>query len=148
MRLPFFDPPRDKVAAIAADLITRFGLRAHDEALYLAELSRQMRSRSERVLYKFEARKIEASFLEAQRQLDLRQNALDVAHLAVLVPGGSDGGAERADDGTELPELGEPVPYIRSRRADVLLSLVADLNLVDADPRRVSARTPSARIRR
>ena len=106
-----------------------------------------MHSRSERVLYKFVARKIEASFLEAQRRLDLRQNALDVAHLGVPVPEGSDGGAERADDGTG-PELGEPVPYIRSRKADVLLSLVADLNLVDADPRRVSARTPSARIRR
>jgi hypothetical protein len=148
MRLPFFDPRRDKVAAIAADLITRFGLRAHGEALYLGKLSQQMGSRSDTVLYKFVAREIEASFLEAQRQLDLRQNALDVAHLGVPVPVGSDRGAERADDGTELPELGEPVPYIGSRKADVLLSLVADLNLVDADARRVSARTPSARIRR
>ena len=68
--------------------------------------------------------------------------------LEYLVPEGSDGGAERADDGTGLPELGEPVLYIRSRKADVLLRLVADLNLVDADPRRVSAGTPSARIRR
>jgi hypothetical protein len=72
MRLPFFDPRRDKVVAIAADLITRFGLRAHDKPLYLPELSQQIRSRSERVLYKIVAREIEASFLEAQRQLVLR----------------------------------------------------------------------------
>jgi hypothetical protein len=45
MRLPFFDPPREEVAAMASDLIIRFGLRARDEALYLAGLSEQMRAR-------------------------------------------------------------------------------------------------------
>jgi hypothetical protein len=29
MRLPFFDPPREEVAAVASDLIIRFGLRAY-----------------------------------------------------------------------------------------------------------------------
>jgi hypothetical protein len=51
MRLPFFDPRRDEVAATATDLITRFGLHAHHEASYLAELSAQMHSRWHRVLY-------------------------------------------------------------------------------------------------
>ena len=75
MRLPFFDPRRDEVAAIATDLITRFGLRAHEEASYLAELSVQMRSRKDRVLYELVAREIDASFAEAQRRLGLRQSA-------------------------------------------------------------------------
>ena len=50
MRLPFFDPRKDEVAAIATDLITRFGFHALDEALYLADLSLQMRSPCKRVL--------------------------------------------------------------------------------------------------
>lgn len=75
MRVPFFDPRKDKVAAIATDLITRFGLRAHEEASYLAELSKQMHSRRDRVLYELVAREIDASFLEAQRRLGLRQSA-------------------------------------------------------------------------
>ena len=41
MRLPFFDPPREEVAAVASDLIIRFGLHARDEALFLAGLSEQ-----------------------------------------------------------------------------------------------------------
>jgi hypothetical protein len=75
MRLPFFDPRRDEVAATATDLIKRFGLRAHAEASYLAELSVQMRSRKHRLLYEQVAREIHASFDEAQRQLSLRQGA-------------------------------------------------------------------------
>ena len=63
MRLPFVHPRKDEVAAIATDLITRFGLHALDEALYLAELSLQMRSRRKRVLYECVAREIETSFL-------------------------------------------------------------------------------------
>jgi len=135
MRLPFFDPHRDEVAAIATDLITQFGLRAYEEALYLAELSLQMGSRWKRVLYEFVAREIEASFLEAQRQLDLRQSASDVAYLGW----GDDGGPEHAGDGGTEPD--GPAPHIRSRKADVLAGLVADLNLVDVDPspRRASA---------
>jgi hypothetical protein len=73
MRLPFFDPHRDEVAATATDLITRFGLRAHDEASHLAQLSAQMHSRRHRVLYELVAREIDASFVEAQKRLGLRQ---------------------------------------------------------------------------
>ena len=134
MRLPFFDPRRDEVAAIATDLITRFGLRAHEEALYLAELSLQMGSRRKRVLYELVTREIETSFLEAQRRLGLRQGVSDLAHLCAPVLEGSDGGAQRAGDGTELPELGGPAPHIRSRTADIPTGLVADLNLVDVVP--------------
>jgi hypothetical protein len=71
MRLPFFDPPREEVAAVASDLIIRFGLRARDEALYLAELSEQMRARWNTQLYRLAAREIETSFAEARRRLDV-----------------------------------------------------------------------------
>ena len=82
MRLPFFDPHRDEVAATATDLITRFGLRAHDEASHLAQLSAQMHSRRHRVLYELVAREIDASFVEAQTRLGLRQSASGTARLA------------------------------------------------------------------
>jgi hypothetical protein len=75
MRLPFFDPRRDEVTATATDLIKRFGLRAHAEASYLAELSVQMRSRRHRLLYELVAREIDASFDEAQRRMSLRPGA-------------------------------------------------------------------------
>ena len=71
MRLPFFDPPRNEVAAVASDLIIRFGFRARDEALYLAGLSEQMRARWNRQLYRLAAREIEMSFAEARRRLDV-----------------------------------------------------------------------------
>ena len=74
MRLPFFDPRRDEVTATATDLIKRFGLRAHAEASYLADLSVQIRSRRHRLLYELVAREIE-SFAEAQRRMSLRQGA-------------------------------------------------------------------------
>ena len=70
MRLPLFDPPREEVAAVAGDLIIRFGLHARDEALYLAGLSEQMRARWNRQLYLLAAREIEMSFAEARRRLD------------------------------------------------------------------------------
>lgn len=82
MRLPFFDPHSDKVAATATDLITRFGLRAHDEASHLAQLSAQMNSRRHRMLYVLVAREIDASFVEAQQRLGLRQSASGAARLA------------------------------------------------------------------
>jgi hypothetical protein len=66
MRLPFLDPRRDEVAATATDLIKRFGLRAHAEASYLADLSVQMGSRRHRLLYELVAREIDASFDQAQ----------------------------------------------------------------------------------
>ena len=72
MRLPFFDPPGEEVAAVASDLIIRFGLRARDEALYLAGLSEQMRARWNRQQpYRLAAREIETSFAEARRRLDV-----------------------------------------------------------------------------
>jgi hypothetical protein len=67
----------------ATDLITRFGLRAHDEASYLAELSAQMHSRRHRALYELVAREIDASFVEAQKRLGLRQSASDTARPGV-----------------------------------------------------------------
>jgi hypothetical protein len=75
MRLPFLDPRRDEVTATATDLIKRFGLHAHAEASYLADLSVQMRSRRHRKLYVLVAREIDASFDEAQRRMSLRQGA-------------------------------------------------------------------------
>ena len=71
MRLPFFDPRRDEVAAIASDLINRFGLHARDEALFLAGLSAQMRARWNSQLYRLAAHEIETSFVEARRRLDV-----------------------------------------------------------------------------
>jgi hypothetical protein len=80
MRFPFFDPRRDEVAAVATDLIIRFGLRAHAEASYLADLSLQMHSRRHRLLYELVALEIDASFDEAERRLGLRQGESDAAH--------------------------------------------------------------------
>ena len=79
MRLPFFGPRRDEVAATATDLITRFGLRAHDEASHLAELSARLRSRRYIVFYELVAREIDESFAEAQKRLGLRQSASGTA---------------------------------------------------------------------
>ena len=125
MRLPFLDPRRDEVAAIATDLIRRFGLRAHKEASYLAE---QMGSRREKLLYKSVAREIEASFLEALRRRDLRQSASDVGG---PVPGGNNCGPETPGDATD-PD--GPVPHICSQKAERMGGLVAELNRVDVDP--------------
>jgi hypothetical protein len=69
MRLPFIHPPREEVALVASDLIIRFGLHARGEALHLAELSKQMRARWNRQLYRQAAREIEMSFTEARRRL-------------------------------------------------------------------------------
>ena len=83
MRWPFFDPPRDEIAAVACDLIVRFGLRSHDEALYLAEVASNMGARKNLQLYRLAAREIEKSFAEARSRLktragsdDLRRNGL------------------------------------------------------------------------
>ena len=62
MRLPFFGPRRAEVAATATDLLMRFGLRAHDEASHLAELSARLRSRGYRLFYELVAREIDESF--------------------------------------------------------------------------------------
>jgi hypothetical protein len=131
MRLPFFDPRRDEVAAVATDLIKRFGLRAHAEASYLAQLSQQRNSRREKVLYKSVAREIEASFLEAQRRRALRQSASDLANLGGPVPGGNNGGPETPGDAID-PD--GPVSHICAQKAEGLGGLVAELNRVDVDP--------------
>ena len=69
--IAILDPPREEVAAVASDLIIRFGLRARDEALYLAGLSEQMRARWNTQLYRLAAREIETSFADARRRLDV-----------------------------------------------------------------------------
>lgn len=70
MRLPFIDPPREEIVAVATDLIARFGLEAHGEALYLAELSAHMRAGKNWRLYCLAAREIEKSFAKARTRLD------------------------------------------------------------------------------
>ena len=52
MRMPFMGPTQDEVAAISTDLIARFGLQAHDEALHLIEVATQMRFPRNRKLYR------------------------------------------------------------------------------------------------
>jgi hypothetical protein len=139
MRLPFFNPRKDEVAAIATDLITRFGLRAHEEAAHLAELSLQMGSRRKGALYELVAREIEASFLEARRQRGLRQSVSDIAHLGGPVSEGNDGGPEHPGDGMEPTG---PAPHIHPY---ALGGLIAELNRADPSPRRPRPR--SARLR-
>ena len=68
-RIPFVGPSQEEVAATATDLIARFGLQAHDEALHLAEVATQLRFRRNRDLYRRVAREIEKSFIEAQDRL-------------------------------------------------------------------------------
>ena len=72
MRWPFFDPPQDEIAAVACDLIVRFGLHSHDEALYLAEVAANMGARKNLQLYRLAAREIEKSFAEARLRLRAR----------------------------------------------------------------------------
>jgi len=72
MRWPFFDPPRDEIAAVACDLIVRFGLQSHEEALYLAEVAANMGARKNGQLYRLAAREIEKSFAEARVRVKLR----------------------------------------------------------------------------
>ncbi len=75
--MPFMGPSQEEVAAIVTDLIARFGLQAHDEALHLAEVATQLRFRRNRDLYRRVAREIEKSFIEAQDRLKAR-TALEV----------------------------------------------------------------------
>ena len=61
VRMPFTGPPQEEVAAVATDLIARFGLQAHDEALHLEEVAAMLRSVRNRALYRDVAREIEKS---------------------------------------------------------------------------------------
>ena len=70
MRLPFFDPTREEVVAVATDLITRFGLEAKDEALHLTEVAANMRAVRNCQLY-LAAREIERSFAEARTRMSV-----------------------------------------------------------------------------
>ena len=70
MRLPFIDPPQDKVVAIANDLIVRFGREAHDESLHLAEAASRMRANKNRHLYFLAAREIERSLVDTPTRLN------------------------------------------------------------------------------
>ncbi len=78
MRWPFFDPPRDEIAAVACDLIVRFGLRSHDEALYLAEVAANIGARRNLQLYRLAAREIDKSFAEARLRLKARAGSGDL----------------------------------------------------------------------
>ena len=69
MRLPFFDPTREEVVAVATDLITRFGLEAEDEALHLTEVAANMRAVRNSQLYRLAAREIEKCFAEARTRM-------------------------------------------------------------------------------
>jgi hypothetical protein len=144
MRLPFLDPGREEIAATAADLITRFGLRARGEAAYLAELAAQMHSRGRKVLYQLVGREIEASFVEARKRLGLGQSASDATSPGVPEGEGHEAVTDPVHD-AEPPRLDPLVPRIPAipRAADLQTSLVADLNLIDVNPsprRRLSSR--------
>ena len=69
MRLPFIHPPQYKVVAVVNDLIMRFGLQAHDEALYLAHVAGWMHARKNRHLYRLAAHEIERSLADARIRL-------------------------------------------------------------------------------
>ena len=64
-----------------------------------------MRSRKNKVLYELVAREIDASFVEAQRRLSLRQSFWDTARPGVAQGEGREGGADCAGDDTEPPKL-------------------------------------------
>ena len=83
MRWPFFDPPRDEIDAVACDLIARFGLRSHDEALYLAEVAANIGARKNLQLYRLAAREIEKSFVEARLRLKARSSPEGLASHAL-----------------------------------------------------------------
>jgi hypothetical protein len=136
MQLPFLGSRREKIAATAAELISQFGLRASEEATYLAELAAQMRSRKNKVLYELVEREIDASFVEARKRLGLGQSASDATSPGVARGKAHEGGADCAGDDTEPPKLDQLVPRIPSisRTADTPASLVAELNLVDVNP--------------
>jgi hypothetical protein len=72
MRLPFINPPQEKVAAVASDLIVRFGGEAHDEALHLADVAARMRANRNRRLYLLAAREIKKNLAETTSAEALR----------------------------------------------------------------------------
>lgn len=75
LRLPFLGPSHDEVAAAATDLIARFGVHAHDEALHLEEVAAKLRAARNRELYRRAAREIERSFAEARSRMKTKPTA-------------------------------------------------------------------------
>jgi hypothetical protein len=71
-RIPFMGPSQEEVDAITTDLIARFGLQAHDEALHFEEVAATMGFRRNRNLYRRAAREIEKSFVEARVRLSAK----------------------------------------------------------------------------
>jgi len=61
-------PTREEVVAVAMDLITRFGLEAH-QALHLTEVAANIRGVKNYQLYRLAAREIEKSFAEARTRM-------------------------------------------------------------------------------
>jgi hypothetical protein len=78
MRLPFVDPTREEVVAVATELIMRFGLQAEDEALHLTEVAANMRAVRNCQVYRLAAREIANSFAEARTRMS-RAPASEVA---------------------------------------------------------------------
>ncbi len=66
MRLPFVDPTREEVVAVATDLIISFGLKAQAEASHLTEVAANMRAVRNCKLYRLAAGEIEKSVAEAR----------------------------------------------------------------------------------
>lgn len=71
-RMPFMGPSQEEVVAVTTDLIARFGLQAHDEALHLESVAAKLRFRRNRNLYRRAAREIEKSFSEARARLNAK----------------------------------------------------------------------------
>ena len=109
MRWPFFDPPKEEIAAVACDLIVRFGMQSHDEALYLAEVAANMGARKNLQLYRLAAREIEKSFAEARLRLKGRAGSSGLRKNALVARGVV---ADRARD-----ERDPPNPIAPRRRA-------------------------------
>jgi hypothetical protein len=70
VRMPFMGPSEEQVVATATDLIARFGLHAHVEALRLENVAVVMRYARNRNLYRRAARQIDKSFAEARIRLN------------------------------------------------------------------------------
>jgi len=80
---------------VACDLIVRFGLRSHDEALYLAEVAANMGARKNLHLYRLAAREIEKSFAEARLRLSARSTSAGAPSNALVSRGMVDGAGLR-----------------------------------------------------
>jgi hypothetical protein len=69
MRLPWLGPTREEITSVTHDLIVRYGLFAHDEAVHLAEVARFLGSAKNGRLYRLAADEIKLSFDMAWRKI-------------------------------------------------------------------------------